>query len=544
MGNELLSFYQKSVKRSWKIAFLSAVIFGFLVHTYKFANNFPYFDSYYNFYSSQYMVASGRWFLSAACALSSYFDLPWLVGIFCVFYMALAAAAVTEVFGIENPCLIAVSSALLVSFPAITETMFFEYTADGYMLAMFLAGLSVCCSRMEYLGNWKMLGISAVCLCLTCGIYQCYLAFAFILAVCYFIGKLLDGDLDNKTCLRWVGVQAILYGSALAVYYVIWKVLVNFHGFSAVAYQGLDQMGILNGEHLLRAALSSITSFVGFLMERNPLRHGWTVYSVLSCLTCAVFFLMFVLGCFRGKLYQRKLQFFLSLLCLVVVPSGCYICYFSTPNITYTTRMVQCIAVLFIFAGVLCERWIPHRGKNLVLLLLIAVSLKNTVMANVCYTWLDRSYEKSYATMTEIASRIHMEDDGTAKYIVFLGSFDMRSENAELDNSQLGTLGPLKLVSKAPVIDHDHMALFLSQYTNFTLSYYRTRPEELPLMELSDTAPVPAGYTFRFPLLGEGRKHALYSDEEVAAMGIWPAGDSVRRIGDTIVVKLSDGRDL
>lgn len=540
MGDELLSFYQKSVKKSWKIAFLSAVIIGFLVHTYKFTNNFPYFDSFYNFYSSQYMVASGRWFLSAACALSTYFDLPWLVGIFSVLFMSLAAVTVTEVFRMENPCLIVVSSALLVSFPAITETMFFEYTADGYMLAMFLAGLSVCCSRMEYLGNWKHLGISAICLCLTCGIYQCYLAFAFILAVCYFVGKLLDGETDNKTCLRWVGVQAMLYLTALVLYYVIWKGLLKYHGLSAVAYQGLDQMGVLNGDHLLRAVLSSITSFVGFLMERNPLQHGWTVYSALSCMTCVVFVLMFLRGCLKGKLYQRKLQLFLSVLCLTAVPFGCYICYFSTPNVTYTTRMVQCIVVLFIFTGVLCQRWITNRGKNLVLFLLVAVALKNSLMANVCYTFLDRSFEQSYANMTEIATRIHMEDDGSAKYIVFLGSFDVPFQDGELDNSQLGTLGPLKLVSKAPVIDHDHMALFLSQYTGFTLSYYRIHQEEFPLMEISDADPVPQGYTFRFPLLGEEGKIALQSSEEVASMGIWPAGDSVKCIGDTIVVKLSE----
>lgn len=540
MGNELVSFYHRSLKKSWKLAFLAAVIAGFLVHTYKFTNNFPYFDSFYNFYSSQYMVASGRWFLSAACSLSTYFDLPWLVGVFSIFFMGLAAAAVTEAFEIENPCLIIVSSALLVSFPAITETMFFEYTADGYMLAMFLAALSVCCSRMEYLSNWKYLVISMVCLCLTCGIYQCYLAFSFILAVCYFVGKLLHGELDNKTCLRWVGTQAALYGSALILYYVIWQGLMRYHGLSAVAYQGIDQMGILSGKNLMHAAISSITSFVGYLVERNPLRHGWTVYSALSCLTCGVFLLAFVLGCLRGKLYQRKLQLFLSALCLAAVPFGCYICYFITPNVTYTTRMVQCIAVLFIFTGILCERWMGHRGKNLVLLLLIAGSLKNSAMANVCYTFLDRSYEKSYATMTEIASRIHMEDDGTAKYIVFLGSLDVPFEDADLDDSQLGTLGPLKLVSKAPVIYHDHMALFLSQYTDFTLSYYRINREEFPLMEISDAAPVPHGYTFRFPLLGEERKTALQSSAEVAAMGIWPARDSVKCIDDTIVVKLSE----
>lgn len=538
MGDRLIALYRKNVKASWKIAFVAAVIVGFLVHTYKFTNNFPYFDSFYNFYSSQYMVASGRWFLSAACALSSYFDLPWLVGVFSVFYMALAAAAVTEVFDMENPCLIAVSAALLVSFPAITETMFFEYTADGYMLAMFLAALSVCCSKVEYLGSRKRLGVSALCLCLTCGIYQCYLAFAFILAVCYFVGKLLAGDLDNKTCLRWIGIQAVLYLSALLVYYAVWKGLLQFHGLSRVDYQGISEMGILNAQHLLNAVRSSLVSFVAFLVERNPLEHGWTVYSALSCLTCAVFLLLLVSGCVRGKLYRRKLQLALAALCVAVVPFGCYIIYFITPGVFYTTRMVQCIAVLFVFTGVLCERW--GRGKDLVLLLLAAVALKYGVMANVCYTFLDRSYERSYATMTEMASRIHMEDDGTAKYIAFIGSLDEMPEAAELDDSRLGTLGPLKTVSKAPVVYHDHMALFLSLYTDFTLSYYRISGEEFPLMEISDAAPIPHGYTIRFPLVDTQREYALRSSEEVASMGIWPARDSVRCIGDTIVVKLSE----
>ena len=133
-----------------------------------------------------------------------------------------------------------------------------------------------------------------------------------------------------------------------------------------------------------------------------------------------------------------------------------------------------------------------------------------------------------------------MEDDGTAKYIAFVGSLDEWPEEAELDNSQLGTLGPLKTVSKAPVVYHDHMALFLSHYTDFTLSYYRLSGEEFPLMEISDAAPIPHGYTIRFPLLDTQRKYALQSSEEVVSMGIWPSKDSVKCIGDTIVVKLSE----
>ena len=76
MGTELLTFYREKIKNTWKIAFYSAFFIGLLVHIYKFTNLLPNHDSLYNFYSSQNMVASGRWFLSIACSLGSYFDLP------------------------------------------------------------------------------------------------------------------------------------------------------------------------------------------------------------------------------------------------------------------------------------------------------------------------------------------------------------------------------------------------------------------------------------------------------------------------------------
>ena len=143
MGECFIRFYQNKVKKSWKIAFVSAFVLGLLIHLYKLTNVLLVSDSLYNFYSSQNMVASGRWFLSAACALGSYFDLPWLNGVLSLLFMSLAAVAVTEVFEMENPCLIAVSSGILVSVPSVYATMGFSFTSDGYMLAMFLAALGV-----------------------------------------------------------------------------------------------------------------------------------------------------------------------------------------------------------------------------------------------------------------------------------------------------------------------------------------------------------------------------------------------------------------
>ena len=153
MGDNLVVFYREKVKPSWKTAFWSAFVLGLLVHIYKFTNMLPNWDGMHNFYNSQNMVATGRWFLPVACSFSSWYDLPWLNGLLSLVYIGITAAMVAEVFHMENPCLVILSSGLLVSFPAITATMAYEYTADGYMLAMVLASLSVCLTRINVLGG-------------------------------------------------------------------------------------------------------------------------------------------------------------------------------------------------------------------------------------------------------------------------------------------------------------------------------------------------------------------------------------------------------
>lgn len=85
MGEGLIRFYHTKIKREWKMAFAVAFFCGLLIHIYKFTNTLPGHDSLFNVYSSQNMVKSGRWFLAIACGFSSYFDLPWIDGLFSLF---------------------------------------------------------------------------------------------------------------------------------------------------------------------------------------------------------------------------------------------------------------------------------------------------------------------------------------------------------------------------------------------------------------------------------------------------------------------------
>ena len=124
MGDGLIRFYKEKVKPEWKLAFFSAFVIGLLVHAYKFTNTLLNHDSVFNAYSNQNMLGSGRWFLSIACGISSYFDLPWLNRVMALIYIALTAADVVAILGIRNPFVVVLSAGLLVTFPGMTESFF------------------------------------------------------------------------------------------------------------------------------------------------------------------------------------------------------------------------------------------------------------------------------------------------------------------------------------------------------------------------------------------------------------------------------------
>ena len=167
MGLDLLSFLKTKVSRDQKYAFTSTFFISLLIHLYKFVNTLPNPDSLYCYYSDQNILGSGRWALSLACGFSSYFDLPWIIGLVSCVFIALTVAVIVTIFKVENPVLITLIGGLLAASPSTTETFFYQFTADGYMIAMFLAALAVYLSRIDEERKVNCV-LSGVCVCVSC----------------------------------------------------------------------------------------------------------------------------------------------------------------------------------------------------------------------------------------------------------------------------------------------------------------------------------------------------------------------------------------
>ena len=94
-----------------KAAFFGCFLSGYLVHLYVFTNIIPNSDGLSRIFDPQQMTVSGRWFLHFASYFNGFTQMPAVIGLFSVLFLALAAALAVSLLGIRSRALSALSGA-------------------------------------------------------------------------------------------------------------------------------------------------------------------------------------------------------------------------------------------------------------------------------------------------------------------------------------------------------------------------------------------------------------------------------------------------
>lgn len=517
MGKEMMDYIKTKLKKEHKFAFVSSFIITLLIHFYKFSNTLPNHDSLYNYYSDQNVLGSGRWALSLACGISSYFDLPWVNGLMCCVAIALTVAVIVALFDIKNSVLIMLIGALFAAAPATTETLFFMFTADGYLFAMLLAALAVYFSRIseERISRWI---VSGICICVACGIYQAYVSFALVLATSYFIVVLLQNRHEKLTCLKWILRQTVIYSTSLVAYYAIWKLLIFFTGTAINDYQGISEVGKLNVSLLLHGFIASVSSVVQYFLQWNVLEHGFSFYSVLNVIFVIVMGIGLLIAMINSKIIKRKWAALLLCLCVaVIIPFSC-IWNFVSDSVGYRPMMLQCVTLLFALTALFYERWSGTILKNVVALFLTLIVFNNAIMANISYYYMHLCYERTYSEGVEMMMEIHdLQDEYDCQEIAIIGN---RASDVALEffDSATGGIAP---AGKIFILSNQLEASLFSSHAQ-VVSYLETT------------------YGLELASVSVAKLSELSNLPEVKAMGCWPAGDSVAVIDGAVIIKLAD----
>ncbi len=512
MGSEWILLFGK-VKRNWKVAFSSVIVIGLIAHLYKFMNYLPNHDALFFVSTNANGLASGRWFLDAACILSSSFDLPWLTGLLALLWVGLTAVIIADIYQIENPFVLILTGGLLVSFPCITNTFFYEFTADGYMLAMLLAAAAV---RFSLIGDRKLSHtlISVLCICLSCGIYQAYVSFALLLAVCYFVWIMLSQTCELKQMYRWIGRQVMIYVAGLGLYWLIWKICLAATHTLVNDYQGIAAGVTFNGASFLDDCRKMCSTLIRFFFSRNVLQYGWTVYAILNLLFLVLTIAVLGIAIKKSLLLKQPQKLLLLLISLVLLPVFSCIWYFFSADVDYHMLMLQSLFNPYLLTVLMTDRFGTRPVKAVASVLFLVLIGKFCVQANTCYFEMDECARITQATATEMLSRIHAEDDGSIRKIAFIGGEDssLVTEGAEGIDEIMVHAHQLR---RNLMFNHNYASLYMKNVLH--TDYVPVENETLRELENKTWA---------------------------ETMPAWPLKGSLRVEGDTAVIKLPSTGDL
>lgn len=511
---ETLRKWKQNIKTEWKTAFLSAFIIGLLIHLPIMVSDIPNHDGLSSLYFDQNMITSGRWFLTVACGISSYFTLPWVIGILALVFLACTAVALTELLELHDSILIVLVSGLLVAFPATASTFAYVFTMDGYMMALLLAVLSVLLTARFRRGFIA----GGVCLAFSMGIYQAYLPFAIILCI-YQVAIVLAEKKAPKEKLLCSIRYIYMGGIGVVLYYVLLQILLKIQGRELASYQGISGMGGENaaGAGIVQSLVEMWRDFFVFTLKGNVFFNNIFSAAGVLCLTI-IFGATLVRLAIRRKWWKNPGFFAIIGLLVIGIPIAANIILLVSPDVTYHLLMRYQWVLILILMIAFINRYAEGTGAVrdwIVVCSAFVLVFNYAITDHIGYSNLEKRYEKTYAYCVRLLDRIEQTEgyyQGIPIAMVGIVGYD---EFPDTDITGKVTGGMIGVSGDTLLYTADNYQQFMKNYLGATLNFVDV-----------DT-------------VGE-----IYFSEEYIAMDTFPAENSVQVVDGIMYVKTENvGRD-
>ena len=387
----------------WRYTFLTAIILGLCTHLPIMLTDIPNHDGLASIYFDQNMTVSGRWFLSVACGFSSYYSLPWIIGLLAILLLAVTAVLLTEVLEIEKVSGGMMIAGILVTFPVLTSTFAYVFTMDGYMLAVLLSVLAV------YLVDKGKSGFlwGGIVLAFSMGIYQAYLPIAILLCLYKVVLNILK-DTTKKEKVKSTFKYMYMGVTGVTLYYIIMKVTLLMQKTELGTYQGGNEGTKLS----IGSIINIYKDFAEFVLTGKVLVNN--VFSIVAFCVIAGLFVITVLQLFvKRKLYKSPWLYVITIALCVIIPVATNVILLILPDISYHTLMRYQYVVFLMVMIAFIQKYLQINVKitSVILMTAAIVMMFNYVVTdNIAYSNLEKKYEKTYAYCVRLADRMEQTE--------------------------------------------------------------------------------------------------------------------------------------
>ena len=510
--DELVRRLWQRVSGAERSALFTALIAGYVTHLYAFTNIIPNSDGLSRVYDLQQMTVSGRWFLHYATAPNHFTQMPAVIGLLSVLFIAVAAALVVNVLRIKSCTLGAAVGAVMVMFPSMGFTFMYMFTASAYCLAILMAVLSVWFVLQGGLNY--IFGVLLVAL--TMGTYQVYVTVAIGLSVLVVMRRVLEEENGFTDCL-FLGLKLMSYLALGAVlYYLILQYSLMRKELQLLSYLGMDaaSSGYPFGQlpNLLVKTYKQVVKFFFIPGATNGFATEW--FRILNLVAAVLGAGLTVAYITKEKLWGDLWRVATILGLLVIFPLainfGQIISPYSEPTPLMKYSHVLVYAIVFIAAD-LADGYEPFRLRSGVacawcaLLLLFCLNTNN-----VMYTAAAQSHRAAESYFTRMMARVEAcEDYEQGMEVLFIGAIpDGQIRSAVESYSQVDHYS-------VPVHNLAHLNKHIYYYLNDWLSVPVNEPDEAVVIAVADSA-------------------------EFAEMPLYPQQGSVQVLDGRVVVKLRE----
>ena len=519
------------INKNSKLAFLSSVILGILIHGSFFIHKLINEDSIGFLYNNQYSLYNiGRWFTGFIEALHSNYVVVYLIGIFAILYLAFANAVIISVLGIKRKPFVVLVSLLVIAFPALSHSFGYDFIADAYTCSLLLSVLAVYFTKRYKYGCF----IGAICLMLCLALYQSYIGFSIGLFLILLIKSAIVKTNGLISILKET-VKYMLCGIiGVAAYLISVKLSLVIYKGTLANYKGTSTIGQIPLGKLPQLVIKSFTGFISFFKNGSSGRFFY-VSNFLSCLYIAFIMLslcFFIAIIAREKLYRQCYSIITLLLLLAVFPVGVNCTDWIAPDTSASVLNTHQFVLFFLLGIALCEAALECDAITkktlsgwMSWLMIISAGLigyNYTVTDGIYYFRMSMYYEYTYAFYNRVLDRIEGLDGYRKEYPIAITG---KLPSSGFDGSQVkyneimhdtGLWGEIVgLNSVKPSANTNKLRKFISNYLGVSLGRAATE-EEI---------------------------EQILNSDKFLSMPIWPAKDSAKIINGIVVVKLDNPYD-
>lgn len=510
---EKLSILYRRITGSEKATFTGCFIGGLVAHLYIYTNTIPNFDGISRMYDGQEMTISGRWFLHYASSLNYYTQMPMVIGVLAMLFLAASAMLMIHMFRIESCVMAGLWGGILAVFPAIADTNTYIYTASSYCLAISLATLGVWLTKKI---KWGIISGSAL-LALSMGIYQTYVTVAITLSVLLVIQELLNSESRIRSIFN-SGLKYVVYiclGTGL--YYVILKLFLKVKGIALWSYLGMSN--VENGYPIEKIGSTICKTYAGvgrfFFRGEDGFNNIFIVCNVIVAILSVALVIEVIK---KQEVWKDRIKIFGLVILLALIPVSVNFTQIISPY--SKPRLIMKFSFVFIYFIPIILIELIKKNSHVKIQIQAAVTAivgAFFVLAvyfwqydNLLYTMLNQAHRATLSFVTNVVSRIEgCEGYHMGMQVIIVGGFP--SDRYDSDISVYEEVKHESALSSSVIPLNKHIYYYMNDWLNVRIE----EPPEEVFIHISET-------------------------EEFKEMSLYPDDGSIKIIGNNVVVKMQE----